>query len=160
MTAIRKHLKDFAAIIALLVVALGVSVYILHNERLRFPFVEDQPFHLKAEFSTAQAVTPGQGQTVRVSGVRIGDIAKTELKDGVAIITMDIDQKYKDLVHTDATALLRPKTGLKDMFVALNPGSDKAPVAKENWAIPVQNTLPDINPDEVYQFLDADSRDY
>jgi phospholipid/cholesterol/gamma-HCH transport system substrate-binding protein len=33
-------------------------------------------------------------------------------------------------------------------------------VAKENWAIPVENTLPDINPDEVYQFLDADSRDY
>lgn len=160
MTAIRKHLKDFVAVLVLLVVALGVSVYILHNERLRFPFVEDEPFHLKAEFSTAQAVTPGQGQTIRVSGVRIGDIAKTELKDGIAIVTMDIDQEYKDLVHTDATALLRPKTGLKDMFIALNPGSDKAPVAKQNWAIPVQNTLPDINPDEIYQFLDADSRDY
>jgi phospholipid/cholesterol/gamma-HCH transport system substrate-binding protein len=160
MTAIRKHVKDFTAVIVLLVLAIGVSVYILHNERLRFPLVEAEPFHLKAEFSTAQAVTPGQGQTVRVSGVRIGDIAKTELKNGIAIVTMDIDQEYKDLVHTDATALLRPKTGLKDMFVALNPGSAAAPVAKENWAIPVQNTLPDINPDEVYQFLDADSRDY
>ncbi|MDX6663951.1 MAG: phospholipid/cholesterol/gamma-HCH transport system substrate-binding protein [Solirubrobacteraceae bacterium] len=160
MTAIRKHLTDFAAIIGLVVVALSVSVYILHNERLRFPVVEQEPFHLKAEFSTAQAVTPGQGQTVRVSGVRIGDIAKTELKDGVAIVTLDIDPKYSKLVHTDATALLRPKTGLKDMFVALNPGSNAAPVAKGGWTIPVQNTLPDINPDEVYQFLDADSRDY
>ena len=47
-------------------------------------------------------------------------------------MTMDIDPKYKDLVHTDATALLRPKTGLKDMFVELNPGSKSAPVAKEN----------------------------
>jgi phospholipid/cholesterol/gamma-HCH transport system substrate-binding protein len=139
---------------------MGVTVYILHNQRLRFPVVEEAPFVLKAEFSTAQAVTPGQGQTVRVSGVRIGDIAKTELKDGIAIVTMDIDPKYSDLVHTDATALLRPKTGLKDMFVSLNPGSASAPLAKENWAIPVENTLPDINPDEVYQFLDADSRDY
>ena len=160
MTAIRKHAKDFVAVVVLLVLALGVSVYILHNQRLRFPFVEEEPFHLKAEFSTAQAVTPGQGQTVRVSGVKVGDIAKTELKDGVAVVTMDIDPEYKDLVHTDATALLRPKTGLKDMFVALNPGSADAPVAKENWSIPVENTLPDINPDEVYQFLDADSRDY
>jgi phospholipid/cholesterol/gamma-HCH transport system substrate-binding protein len=143
-----------------MVIAIGVSVYILHNERLRFPLVEQEPFHLKAEFSTAQAVTPGQGQTVRVSGVRIGDIAKTELKDGIAVVTMNIDPKYADLVHTDATALLRPKTGLKDMFIALNPGSASAPVAQQNWAIPVQNTLPDINPDEVYQFLDADSRDY
>ncbi len=160
MTAIRKHLTDFAAIIGLFVIALGVAVYILHNERLRFPFVEKTPFHLKAEFSTAQAVTPGQGQTIRVSGVRIGDIAKTELKDGVAIVTFDIDPKYKDLVHTDATALLRPKTGLKDMFVALNPGSNSAPVAKQDWAIPIRNTAPDINPDEVYSFLDGDTRDY
>jgi phospholipid/cholesterol/gamma-HCH transport system substrate-binding protein len=160
VTAIRKHLTDFTAIIALMVVSLGVTVYVLHNQRLRFPIIEKEPFHLKAEFTTAQAVTPGQGQTVRVSGVRIGDIAKTELKDGVAIVTLDIDPKYSDLVHTDATALLRPKTGLKDMFVALNPGSSSAPVAKGGWTIPVQNTLPDINPDEVYQFLDADSRDY
>lgn len=160
MTAIRKHVKDFVAILALFVVGMLVAVYILDQQRLRFPFVEEVPFRLKAEFSTAQAVTPGQGQTVRVSGVRIGDIAKTELKDGVAIVTMDIDRKYKDLVHTDATALLRPKTGLKDMFIALDPGSQDAPVAEENWAIPVNNTLPDVNPDEVYQFLDADSRDY
>jgi ABC-type transport system involved in resistance to organic solvents, periplasmic component len=160
VTAIRKHLTDFAAIIALMVIGIGASGYILHNQRLRFPIVEQEPFHLKAEFSTAQAVTPGQGQTVRVSGVRIGDIAKTELKDGVAIVTLDIDPKYSELVHTDATALLRPKTGLKDMFVALNPGSNTAQVAKGGWTIPVQNTLPDINPDEVYQFLDADSRDY
>ena len=88
VTAISKHLKDFLAIIVLMVIGLGVSVYILHNQRLRFPIVEAEPFHLKAEFSTAQAVTPGQGQTIRVSGVRIGDIAKTELKDGVAIVVV------------------------------------------------------------------------
>ena len=50
---------------------------------------------LKAAFSTAQAVTPGQGQTVRVSGVRIGDIAKVDLKDGVAVVTMDIDPRVR-----------------------------------------------------------------
>ena len=160
MTAIRKHLVDFAAIIGLVVVAGAVAVYVLAHQRLRFPIVEKAPFHLKADFSTAQAVTPGQGQTIRVSGVRIGDIAKTELDNGHAIVTFDIDPQYKDLVHTDATALLRPKTGLKDMFVELNPGSGKAPVAKENWTIPIQNTLPDINPDEVYDVLDADTRDY
>jgi phospholipid/cholesterol/gamma-HCH transport system substrate-binding protein len=160
VTAIRKHVRDFVAIIALFVVSGFVAVYILDHQRLRFPFFEEVPFRLKAEFSTAQAVTPGQGQTVRVSGVRVGDIAKVDLKDGVAVITMDIDREYEDLVRTDATALLRPKTGLKDMFIALNPGSTSAPVAEENFVIPVQNTLPDINPDEVYQFLDGDSRDY
>ena len=160
MTAIRKHVRDFAAIIGLFVIAGVIAVYILDHQRLRFPFVEETPFRLKAAFSTAQAVTPGQGQTVRVSGVRIGDIAKVELEDGVAVITMDIDRDYEDLVHTDATALLRPKTGLKDMFIALDPGSAEAPVAKENFVIPVNNTAPDINPDEVFAALDGDSRDY
>src|SRR5262249_10410481 len=133
VTAIRKHVKDFAAIIVLFLLAALVAVYVLHNERLRFPIVESAPFHLKADFSTAQAVIPGQGQTIRVSGVRIGDIAGTSLHDGIATVSFDIDPKYKSLVHTDATALLRPKTGLKDMFVELNPGSNSAPVAREGW---------------------------
>jgi phospholipid/cholesterol/gamma-HCH transport system substrate-binding protein len=127
---------------------------------MRFPLIEEKPFVLKAEFQTAQAVIAGQGQTVRVSGVRIGDIGGVELKDGRAIVRMDIDPEHKDLVHTNATALLRPKTGLKDMFIDLEPGSNDAPVARENWTIPVQATQPDVNPDEIFATLDADTRDY
>src|SRR4051795_8055698 len=159
-TAIRKHMKDFAAIVGLAVVGLAVAGYTLAHQRLRFPIIQSAPYKLKAEFSTAQAVTPGQGQTVRVSGVRIGDISKVDLPEGRAIVTMDVDPQYKGIVHTDATALLRPKTGLKDMFVELNPGTKSAPVAKAGYTIPVRNTLPDVNPDEVYSLLDADTRDY
>jgi phospholipid/cholesterol/gamma-HCH transport system substrate-binding protein len=159
-TAIRKHVRDFAAIIGLAVVALAVAGYTLSHQRLRFPIIQSPQYKLKAEFSTAQAVTPGQGQTVRVSGVRIGDISKVDLSEGRAIVTMDVDPEYKGIVHTDATALLRPKTGLKDMFIELNPGSKSAPLAKAGWTIPVKNTLPDVNPDEVYSLLDADTRDY
>ena len=73
---------------------------------------------------------------------------------------MDIDQQYKHLIHTDATALLRPRTGLKDMFIELNPGSSQAPTAKPGYTIPVANTLPDINVDEILASLDADTRAY
>jgi phospholipid/cholesterol/gamma-HCH transport system substrate-binding protein len=159
MTAIRKHLRDFAFIIGLVVLAIGVGAYIMANQRLRFPFIQDKPFRLKAEFSTAQAVTPGQGQTVRVSGVRVGDISKVQLQNGRAVVTMDLDSSYKDLVHEDATALLRPKTGLKDMFIELNPGRRGKPVP-EGWTMPVRSTLPDVNPDEVLSQLDGDTRDY
>ena len=160
MIAIRKHFKDFVAVIGLIVIAGGVSAYILSNQRMRFPIIQDKPYVLQAEFQTAQAVIAGQGQTVRVAGVRIGDIGDVELKDGRAIVRMDIEQKYKDMIHTDATALLRPKTGLKDMFIQLDPGTDDAPVAKENWTIPVDSTQPDVNPDEILSSLDADTRDY
>jgi phospholipid/cholesterol/gamma-HCH transport system substrate-binding protein len=159
-TAIRKHFKDFLAVLGLVLVAAGVSVYILGKQRMRFPFVQPKPFVLNAEFKTAQAVIAGQGQTVRVSGVRIGDIGKVELKDGRAIVRMDIDDQYKDMIHTDATALLRPKTGLKDMFIQIDPGTNGAPVAKEGWTLPIESTTPDVNPDEILSTLDSDTRDY
>jgi phospholipid/cholesterol/gamma-HCH transport system substrate-binding protein len=160
VTAIKKNLGNFAAIIGLIVVAAGVSLYILDQQRMRFPFLEPKPFQLKAEFSTAQAVVAGQGQTVRVAGVRIGDIGGVELEDGKAVIAMDIDEEYKDLVHTNASALLRPKTGLKDMFIDLEPGGGDAPVAKEGFTIPIRATQPDVNPDEVLSMLDTDTREY
>jgi phospholipid/cholesterol/gamma-HCH transport system substrate-binding protein len=157
--AIRKHLRDFAAIVALAAIATGVGAYVLANQRLRFPW-EGATFPIKAEFATAQAVTPGQGQTVRVSGVRVGDITKVALKDGRAVVTMSLDPEYKGLVHTDATALLRPKTGLKDMFIELDPGTGRAPVAHKGWTVPIENTAPDVNPDEILSVLDDDTRDY
>jgi phospholipid/cholesterol/gamma-HCH transport system substrate-binding protein len=159
VTAIRKNLKAFVAIIALAVIAGTVAFYILTNERFRLPW-EEAPLHLNAALSTAQAVTPGQGQTVRVSGVKVGEIGGVKLQDGQAIVSMDIDPEYKPLIHTDAAALLRPKTGLKDMFLEISPGSHSAPVAKAGFTIPVQNTLPDVNPDEIYGSLDADTRQY
>lgn len=154
---IRKHLKDFIAIIALVVIALAVGLYILHEQRLRLPW-ESAPTEYKAEFTTAQAVTPGQGQTVRVSGIKVGDIGGVDLKDGHAVVTLDIDDKYRNIIHTDATALLRPKTGLKDMFIELDPGT--AARAKPGFTIPITNTEPDVNLDEVFSVLDSDTRGY
>jgi len=158
--AIKTHASDFAAILGLLLLSVVVAGYILNHERFRFPFIQSTPFTVNAEFSTAQAVTPGQGQSVRVSGVQIGLIGGITLKNGMATVQMQIDDRYKHLIHTDATALLRPKTGLKDMFIELVPGSKPAPVVTPGWTIPVGNTLPDVNVDEILGSLDGDTRSY
>jgi len=159
MTAIRKHAKEVIAVLGLIVVSAGVSLYILDQQRMRFPW-EEAPLRIKAEFATAQAVTPGQGQTVRVAGVRIGDIGAVELEDGKAVVEMVIDPEYESMIRTDATALLRPKTGLKDMFIDLEPGTSEAPAADEDFTVPISSTAPDVNPDEILAELDADTRDY
>jgi phospholipid/cholesterol/gamma-HCH transport system substrate-binding protein len=159
-TAIRKHLGDFIALTLLFAVALGAAGYMLAHQRLRFPIVQDKPMTLKADFTDAQAVIPGQGQTVRVAGVKVGDIGQVQLKDGRAIVSLEIDKKYGTLFHQDATALLRPKTGLKDMFIEIEPGSDKSPVMHAGDHIPVTNTAPDIDPDEFLSALDTDTRAY
>jgi phospholipid/cholesterol/gamma-HCH transport system substrate-binding protein len=162
--AIRNHLRDFLAILGLLVVGLIATYIIVQNERLRIPLLEEKPFQLKAEMETAQAVTPGQGQTVRVAGVRIGDISKVEYEDGNAVVTMDIDRKFLP-VYRDATVLLRPKTGLKDMYLELDPGTDSDPNSEQDEyedgdTIPVANTAPDVNVDQILEALDADTRSY
>src|SRR3954451_1671838 len=157
-TAIRKHLGDFLAIVALFILALGIGGYILSQQRLTFPLVQKQPFVVRVELPNAQAVQPGPGQTVRVAGVEVGQVGEVQLKDGYALVDLELKPEYKGLMRQDATALLRSKTGLKDMFVEVAPGQGRP--LKENQIISARNTAPDINPDEFLSALDADTRDY
>ena len=51
-TAVRKHLGDFMALIALFVIAIGVTGYILsHQDARSASRFEATPFTVKAEFS-------------------------------------------------------------------------------------------------------------
>jgi phospholipid/cholesterol/gamma-HCH transport system substrate-binding protein len=156
---IRRNLGPFVAIVGLVAVAVAVGGYILTQQRLRFPFIQDTPIRINVELDTAQAVTPGQGQTAQVAGVKIGDIADVTLKEGRAIVGLDIKPQYADLIHRDARAVLRPRTGLKDMYVQIFPGNDGPPV-KAGFTIPVQSSLTDVNLDEILSVLDARTRDY
>jgi phospholipid/cholesterol/gamma-HCH transport system substrate-binding protein len=156
--AIKKHLVDFLAIAGLALLGIAIAVYLLSQQDFRFPLVEAKPKQIRVELENAQAVQPGQGQTVRVAGVEVGRIADVKLHEGVALVTLEIKPEYKNLIRTDATALLRPKTALKDMFVEVDPG--RAKPVPEGGTIPVANSLPDIDPDEIYSALDADTRPY
>jgi len=157
--AIRNHLGDFLAIIVLFAIGVGTTAYILSNQRFQFPLVEEEPFRLEVELADAQAVIAGQGQTVRVAGVRVGDIGSVELEDGMAVVELVLDAEYEGLIREDATALLRTKTGLKDMFLEVDPGTGDDAL-REGERITLANTAPDIDPDEFLSALDVDTRDY
>jgi phospholipid/cholesterol/gamma-HCH transport system substrate-binding protein len=159
MTAIRKHLRDFVAVAGLVVIALAVTAYIVEEQRLRIPVFEEKPFELKAEFETVQAVVPGQGQTIRVAGVRVGDVSDVSLENGRGVVTFQIDRKFLP-VYKDATILMRPTTGLKDMFFELDPGTASAGEYDEGSTVPVANTAPDVNLDEILGALDSDTQAY
>ncbi len=163
-SAIRKHLRDFIAIVALVLVAGFTGGYVLIHQRTQLPdwvpFAGKHFFTLKGEFATAQAITPGQGQTVDIAGVQVGTIEKVDLVNGRALVTMQVQPKYAH-VHPNATMLLRPKTGLKDMIVELDPGTAAGgPEVKDGFTVPVSNTQPDVNLDEILGVLDADTRAY
>jgi len=164
-TAIRKHLRDFIAIVVLILIAGFVALYVLAHQRTTLPgwipiFGRDV-FVLKGEFATAQAITPGQGQTVDIAGVEVGQITNVDLVNGRAIVTMEVKPKYADQIHPNATMLLRPKTGLKDMIVELNPGTRAGgPPVRDGFMVSVANTQPDVNLDEFLSVLDGDTRTY
>ena len=91
---IREQLPVFVAILFLLVLSLGIGGYILSNQRFYLPawvpVLGTEFFMLNAEFQTAKSVTPGQGQTVTIAGVDVGEIARVDLVDGRARIELKI----------------------------------------------------------------------
>jgi phospholipid/cholesterol/gamma-HCH transport system substrate-binding protein len=163
MRQIKKQAPVFVAILLMLVLALGVGGYILSNQRFYLPawvpLVGTDFYEVEAELQTGQAVVPGQGQTVNVAGVKVGEVGEVNLEDGRAVVQMRIKDEYKP-IYKDATILLRPKTGLKDMYLSLDPGTEQAGEIPEGGRVPVYNTLPDINGDEILAQLDDDTRAY
>lgn len=161
--ALKTYTRDFVAILVLAAIGLTAMFVILSQQSAALPswlpFLGQDRFELKTEFQTAQAVTPGQGQTVNLSGVRIGDVTDVELEDGVAVVTMAVEPELAELIHPDASALLRPRTGLQDMTIELDAGTGDEAVP-EGFTIPLANTQPNINPDQILASLDADTRAY
>ncbi len=161
--AIREHLTDFVAIAALTVFALVVTLYILSQQQAPYPswipVLGDDTFELKAEFESSQAVTPGQGQTVNIAGIKVGDITEVDLEEGNAVVTMLVEEEYAPLVHADATMLLRPRTGLQDMVVELDPGTGSDPI-EEGSTVPMTQTESQVQSDEILASLDRDTQAY
>ncbi len=155
---IRRYAVALTAIVAMAGIATAVGAYVLAHQRLNFPW--EHRYRVVGEFSTAQAVSPGQGQTVTVAGVQVGEIVGVTLHDGVARVAMDIDPGKLPAVHADARMLLRPKTGLQDMTVELDPGTDGAPRLPGGSVLGVARTQPSVNSDELLAALDADTRDW
>ena len=160
---IRTQLPVFAAIVCLFAGALAIGGYILSNQRFHLPVwvpvLGTDFYEVTAELSTAQAVVPGQGQTVNIAGVPVGEVGSVSLENGRAVVVMQIEDEFRP-IHRDATILLRPRTGLKDMFLSLDPGHRRGRRPPRGGTVRQANTLPDVNADEVLAELDGDTRTY
>ncbi len=159
----RGHRTDTIAIVVLalagIVMMLGIFVQQKASLPSWLPVVGEEFEHITAEFTTAQAVTPGQGQAVDIAGIQIGKVASVNLEDGHAVVGMDIEPKYMELIHPNATLLLRPKTNLNDMVVEISPGSGKTHI-EDGAHFTLSQTEPNTNLDAFLGTLDADTRQY
>jgi phospholipid/cholesterol/gamma-HCH transport system substrate-binding protein len=159
----RGRRKDTIAIFVLAIVGVVMTLGIFIQQKAALPawlpLVGEEFDHITAEFSTAQAVTPGQGQSVDIAGIEIGKVASVDLEDGHAVVGMNIQPRYMELIHPDAEFLLRPKTGLNDMIVEIDPGSGRGHI-EDGAHFTLQQTEPNTNLDAFLATLDADTRQY
>ncbi len=161
---IERYRTAFIAVVTMIVIAAVVGGYILAHENLKLPswvpVLGHTYFNLDAEFQTAQAVTPGQGQAVTIAGAKIGEIASVDLHNGVALVTMKVSPKYAKYIYRNATLLLRPKTQLQDITVEVNPGTSSAGKLRSGEVLPESQTAANIDFDEFLAGLDAETRAY
>jgi phospholipid/cholesterol/gamma-HCH transport system substrate-binding protein len=159
----RGRSKDTIAIAVLAVLGVALTLWIFTQQKAALPswapFVGEDLAHLTGEFTAAQAVTPGQGQGVDIAGVQIGRVTSVELEEGRAVVGMDVEPEYLELIHPDATLLLRPKTNLNDMVVEIDPG-EAAGQIEDGHNFPLSRTEPNVNLDAFFATLDADTRQY
>ncbi|MBI4896947.1 MAG: MCE family protein [Actinobacteria bacterium] len=167
MDSLRKWSKRYAvhltAVIVMIIVALGVGGYILSHQRLYLPawvpVIGTDFYVVNGEFDTAQGVMPGQGQTVNIAGVPVGEIGSVRLRNGKALVEMKI-RRAQSPIYRNAQLWIRPKTPLNDMYIDMKPGSRSAGALREGGIIPLSNTKSTINFDEFLSVMDADTRDY
>ncbi|MCW3039753.1 MAG: hypothetical protein JWM31_1658, partial [Solirubrobacterales bacterium] len=153
---LRENGKWLGVIGFLMLTATLAGGYMLVHQRLQNPFADF--YTVKAEFSTTAGLNPGLGQPVNVAGVRVGTITTTKLKDGRAVVEMQVKPGKLPHIFKDAHAVLVPNTPLKDMQIELYPGRQSAGVAGENDVIPVARTAPPVDSDELTAALDTDTR--
>ena len=160
---VRGRRKDTIAIVVLTLAGIVMMLGIFTQQKASLPnwlpVVGEEFDHITAEFSTAQAVTAGQGQSVNISGIEIGKVESVELEGGHAVVGMQIEPKYMELIHPNANFLLRPKTNLNDMTVEIDPGSGREQI-EDGAHFTLDQTEPNVNLEGFLSTLDADTQQY
>jgi phospholipid/cholesterol/gamma-HCH transport system substrate-binding protein len=148
----------FTIICLVFTVALGMK---LANSRL---FADT--YDMKAEFEDATGVL--DGDAVKIAGVDVGRVTGTEIKDGKAVLSFNVDKDVE--LPTDSEVAIRWRNVLGQRFVYIYPGDDT-----EHWdegdTIPLSHTndvadigeflnrvgpiLKAIDPEQANAFLDA-----
>lgn len=150
--------RNVLVLAALIALGVGTCAYILSQQgsgTTTWPW-EDR-FTLTAEFDNAPAVAPGQGQEVRIAGVQVGKIESARVsKDGKAALKLSLEPGYT--VYDNARTVLRPKSPLNEMYVALDPGGPPGKPLPEGGTIPANQSQRPIQVDEVLAHLDTDTR--
>jgi virulence factor Mce-like protein len=111
---------------------------------------------LNVEFKDAAGLL--HSNDVRVAGVQAGQVKNIAIRQGLALVTVQIVSTYQPVYH-DATAVVRPKNLLGETYVEIDRGTPASGPLHDGDTIPVAQTLTPVQVDEVLNALDPTTRD-
>lgn len=148
--------RDVGALVVVVILGFTAAGTILSQMRFDWPWGSEK-FAFRVEFAQAVAVSPSNGQEVRIAGVKVGDIRGSEPTDhNTSLVTLVVGKGHT--IYDNARAVLRPKNPLNEMYVEINPGGPPGKPLPPDGVIPVGQTERPIQPEEVFDHLDERSR--
>jgi len=112
-------------------------------------------YQLKVNFPDAANLA--QQADVRISGVPVGKVVKTQLGPGnTTQATLQLEPRYAPIPR-DARAILRQKTLLGETYVELTPGT-KGDNLPDGGTLARTQVRPAVQLDEIFRALDAPTR--
>lgn len=130
----------------LLVAAVGFSL--LRSDS------DDKPV-LRAVFTDASPLV--EGNLVKIDGVKVGLISDISLREGKAVVEMEIDDSAP-AIHEDVKATIRPKSLLGERYVEIDPGSDGKPTLTLPATLDAGQTKRSTDVQDVLDTLDDPTR--
>jgi virulence factor Mce-like protein len=130
-----------AAALAFTLSCVGLMIFVWTQFGGAIPFAA-QGYRFQIRFTNAANLVPGDD--VRISGIDVGKVAAVKNSGETTLATLDIQRQYAP-ISSDAHAILRLKTLLGEVFVALSPGSAGAPKLPDGGTLPegqVEQTQP------------------
>ncbi len=126
--------RVIVAAIVFVVASVGLTMTVWRSIGGSTP-LEPKGYQVDALFTNASQLT--RNADVRIAGVNVGSVVTVEPAGLRTRATIEIDPQYAPL-SSDVRAILRQKTLLGETFVALAPGSGRAPPLRDGESIPVK----------------------
>lgn len=116
-------------------------------------FGAKEGFLLTARFRSAEGLGPGA--QVLIAGIKVGSVRQVNLdpQTGQALIIMEIDDRYKNVIPEDSRIALKSKGLLGDKYLTIEPGKPNAPKLKPGDEIKFVSESPDT--DKVFESVGA-----
>lgn len=113
-------------------------------------------YQVHLQFTNADGLV--QGNEVLVSGVKAGQVEKLEVKDNLADVTVNLDQRFAPL-RADSKAVIRSLGLLGNHYIEVIPGPQTSAELPADSTLTIASTTSPTDLDQVNGIFDAPTRE-